>query len=259
MTSSKLGNCFGCLKLLMIAIAAVLLAPTLASASVTSSIDVMLHSGDDWGTWSVEVPGSSEPYSWQLTSPVDISSAVTPGLLLGTIDSMNLSADPDPFVTLGFAVTAGAAPTVFSITSASVPIIPINNGLAFASAGITATEGGDDLDGATVAGLFPGVKAYEARYNFGGGIFADLVSPVVTPPGGGSTTLSERFPVPIGSRIVIPGVVNEIQSQFNFTLSAFDLASGTSRFDIIVPEPSSLVLGLCGLVGVVMIARRRRG
>ena len=176
---------------------------------------------------------------------------------MGTIDGLTVSGDTDPFVLLGFVFTAGPGPTAISI-STGFPIAPITNGLAFASAAITATEGGALLDGATVTGAFSGVKAYEASYNLGTGIFADLVSPVVTVPGGGSNTLSERFPVPIGSRTLVPGLVTDIQSTFSFTLSAFDQASGTSRFDIIVPEPSSIALAMCGLVGVVICVRRRR-
>jgi hypothetical protein len=247
-------------KILALGIAACLLAPGSASADLatSTSIDVSVHSGSDWGTWSMTIPSPSGPFNWQLSSPLDIYSTTNPGLLLGTIDTMTLAGDSDPFVTLGFNVSAGAAPTVFSINSAVIGFAPIVNGLAFASASINATEGGALLDGATVSGLFAGTKSYEARYNGGTGIFADLVSPVVTAPGAGSSGVSERSPVPIGSRTVIAGAVGDIESQFNFTLSAFDLAAGTSRFDIIVPEPSSIVLAIGGLVAVVVCARRRR-
>jgi hypothetical protein len=233
----------------------------MASATVIgTSIDVTAHSGSDWGTVTVPLPAPdpSGAINWQTTTPLDIYSSTNPTTLLGTIDSMSLAADTDPFVNLGFAVTAGPVPTAFLISS-GLPILPINNGLAFASAGITATEGGALLDGANVTGAFAGgTKAYEATYNLGGGIFADLVSPVVVPPGGGSNTLSERFPVPIGSRNVIPGSVFQIQSTFSFTLSAFDQASGTSRFDIIVPEPSSVVLAAGALAAVAVYGFRRR-
>jgi hypothetical protein len=256
--SIQIGSRSSALRILALALAALALVPSAVIATTAgTSIDVTVHSGSDWGTWSMPLPAPSSPFSWSLSSPLDIYSSTNPELLLGTVDSLTLSGDSDPFVLLGFAFTAGPGPTAFSL-STGVPILPITNGLAFASAAITATEGGVLLDGASVTGAFPGTKAYEASYNLGGGVFADLVSPVVVPPGGGSNTLSERFPVPIGSRTVIPGSVFEIRSTFNFTLSAFDQASGTSRFDIIVPEPSSVVLAAGALAAVAVYGFRRR-
>ena len=242
------------------AIATIAFLPAVASAAVaTSSVNVTVQSGDNIGNFFALLPppDTSGGISYQLTGPVNIFSVQNSELLLGTLNGLTVNGDIDPFVTLGFVMTAGAAPIAVSI-STGFPIVPIAGGLAFASAGVTATEGGDALDGASVTGLFPGPKAYEASYNLGTGVFADLVSPVVTVPEGGSNTLSERFPVPIGSRTVIPGLVSDIQATFNFTLTAFDQASGTSRFDIIVPEPSSIVLAMCGLVGVLFCARRHR-
>ena len=100
--------------------------------------------------------------------------------------------------------------------------------------------------------MFPGIKAYQAQYNSGPSIFANLVSPVNAPTDT-SNTGSDRFPA--AGRVPISGIVNSIQSQFSFQLTANDSASGTSSFNLtggtIVPEPSSLVLALLGGLGLL--------
>jgi hypothetical protein len=244
--------------LFAVAIAAVSLAPISAFAvAIGPQVGVTAQAGDDSGTWSMTLPPiTSDGYNWALSAPVSIFSSTHPGMLLGTIEGINITADIDPFVTFGFLVTAGAVDTNFTLSSPVVGFATISNGLAFASAAITATEGGPDLDGATVTGLFPGTKAYQAQYNAVSGIFGNLVSPVVTAPGGGSNSGNERLP-PVSGRLLIPGSVSDIESQFKFTLTALDSASGTSRFDI-VPEPSSIVLVLSGAVAVFFGIRRRR-
>ncbi len=210
-------------------------------------------------TWSTEWVPNGDTYSWSLPDPVDLYSSTQPGLLLATIGGLSISLETDPFVALGFNVTAGAAPANFTISSAVVPVAPpINNGLAFATAGITLTES-SPYDGASLTGLFPGSKTYEAQYNGASSVFADLVPSLSVPPLGLTGTATEKYPLGVGTRTVIPGLVTDMQSQFKFTLSALDQASGTSIFDIIVPEPSSIGLAMFGLVGALWhVARRRR-
>jgi hypothetical protein len=73
---------------------------------------------------------------------------------------------------------------------------------------------------------------------------------------GCSTTASDNSALP--QLPAGPGVANTIGIQLRFTLSAFDQAAITSRFEIInavVPEPASLTLLGAGLV--VLLARRR--
>jgi hypothetical protein len=53
----------------------------------------------------------------------------------------------------------------------------------------------------------------------------------------------------------IAGLVTDIQAEYQFTLSANDSASGTSRFEV-VPEPVAMHLALLGIVGL-LLARRR--
>jgi hypothetical protein len=224
----------------------------------TAVLSMQFEADGHTASWSTQWDITSDTATWVLPAPLNVYSSTNSELLLATVNSVSLSYDTDPFVSLGFNVVSGGAPTNFSISSAVVPLAPpITNGLAFATAGVTVTEN-PPFDGASLTGLFAGSKAYEARYNAGGSIFADLVSPVVVVPFGITGTGTEKFPPGIGTTVVIPGVVTDIESQFRFTLSANDQASGTSIFNI-VPEPSSVVLAACGLIGLVWhVARRRR-
>jgi hypothetical protein len=134
-----------------------------------------------------------------------------------------------------------------------VAFAPILNPQAVASAqlGVTDTNG----NGVTANGTFAGgTKAFEARYN-GPTVFADLVTTPVAAGAFGSNGANEAFPL-VGTT-PIAGLVSSIQVEFNFTLTASDLASGTGVFTVI-PEPSSVVLAVLGGVGVVLWVRRRR-
>jgi hypothetical protein len=169
--------------------------------------------------------------------------------VIGTIRGLDIELNGDPGVSLGFFVTANAAPTHITVRSSLVTFGALVNPQAFASAGVTVTD--NDEDGASVAGLFPGTLAYEAMYN-GSSVFANLVSPVVA-PANSSATVSDRFPA-VGFS-TIAGAVSSIQTQFDFMLSANDSASGTSRFNVVVPEPAGIVLGLLGGAAALMVAR----
>ena len=245
------------LSVVVAAVAVLVLSPVAAQALPVGSvaaIDIQVQSGAQTGNWSTSWAYTGDTFEWQLPAPLTIYDENEAPL--ATIDYLSMSGDKDPFVTLGFAVAAGAAPTAFTITSATIGFAPIVSGLAFASAAVTLTDGSPLIDGATMTGAFPGAHIYQAQYNGITGVFADLVPSLVAPPGGVSFSGVDRLPA-VG-RIPIPGAVVDIESQFKFTLSPFDLASGTSRFDIIVPEPSSVVLALVGAVGLAWQVRRRR-
>lgn len=229
-------------------LATLLVAQTARAEFVGNLIQVNVTSGALSGSWSLNVPGASDPFDWYLDSPVEIYSTEEPGTLLATIDGLNLGLDGDPQVMLNFAVTAGAANTNFAITSALVGFSPLVNPPSFATAGITVTD--NNSNGGSATGAFPGVKSYEARYN-GGSVFANLVSTVAAPSDGTNTGSQNLGTIPI------PGAVSSIQSEFRFLLTARDSASGTSRFNVIVPEPSTILLGTLGIVGL-LVARRRR-
>jgi hypothetical protein len=195
----------------------------------------------------VFVPGSAIDgvWNWQLAA----QDGPTDGTL-GRIDNLAVSIDTDPAVSLNFAVVAGLGDTTFTINSAAVNFPAIWHPLGYATAGITVTD--NDGNGATVTGLYDGGKAYEARYN-GATAWAHLVSTTNTIP---NTTLTTSERKPGTSRLMIADTLTSIESSFKFKLSAEDSASGTSRFDVIVPEPVTALLLIGGLP--LMVRRRSR-
>jgi uncharacterized protein (TIGR03382 family) len=148
---------------------------------------------------------------------------------------------------------AGAMDTEFTITSALLSFgTPIDPASGRATAAVTVT----DLlgNGAQLTGLGPGGGAYVAGYNGlvpGGSTFAELI-PSLAAPAFSSNAVDSDFPGG-GAFAAIAGGVNDMSAQFNFTLSANDLASGTSNFEIIPAPATMALLGVGALLG-----RRRR-
>lgn len=233
-------------------VVAMLALPQQAKAEFLGNlVQIDVSAGDYSGSWVLPGPTTDDPFSYDLSGPLNIYSSQNSEVLLGTLESLNLRLDGDPQVILNFAFTAGGANTVFSVSSALVAFGAINNPDSFATAGITVTD--NDSNGGSATGLFAGAKSYEASYN-AGSIFADLVSPVVAPVDD-SGIGSERYP--LAGTVQIPGAVTSIKGSFNFLLTANDSASGTSRFNV-VPEPSSVILALMAATGLYWAARRRK-
>jgi hypothetical protein len=194
--------------------------------------------------------------SYEWTLPQSIMMTNQSGVVIAELQTASVFCHEDPDVSLNFNVLAGSIMTTFTITSAQVSFASLAaaEGRASASLSVTDLTG----DGANVSPLGqPGV--YLSQYNGvvpGGTTFHDLLTAgVSTALPGGSQTTSEDFPgggafAPIG----VP--VTDINSRFRFSLSAGDLASGTSIFRVqAIPTPGALaLLGLGGLA-----AGRRRG
>ena len=191
--------------------------------------------------------------SFQLPGPVSIMGTDNPSVALGTIQGLTVGLDGDPCVALSFNVTSGASATTFTISSATVSFSAIHNPLAYASAAVTVTD--NDSDGATLTGQLDGNNAYEAIYNTTQ-MWASLLEVPIVAGADDSVTGKGRQPTVAPNRQTIFADVTSIQSKFSFTLSANDQASGTSRFDIIVPEPATLCLLALG--GLALLRRRRR-
>lgn len=162
----------------------------------------------------------------------------------------------DPIVNLNFSVAAGNSTTTFMIGSALLTFPTINSASGRASAAFTVT----DLlgDGATLTGLtgLTNNSGYTSAVNgvagpvMVGARFTDLLSvPILAAPLN-SATDSEQSPG--AGYTPIAGSVSSISSWIKFSLTANDLASGTTFFEV-VPEPASLVLLA---LGGLLIRRR---
>ena len=173
---------------------------------------------------------------------------------IGVIRWLSTEYVADPIVNLNFAVTAGGLPTLFTITSGLLGFAPIV-GEARATAAMTLTESDEVGVASTTGAYLGGTASYQANLNGAipaGFPFAFLVRNLASTPTTSDST-SEAFPL-VGFTPV--GVVFSMQSQFSFTLSPFDQASGTSSFVVReIPAPSAAAL--MGL-GALALGRRRR-
>ena len=224
-----------------------------AAGDYIAYITVEARSGDQAATqvWAFPATsGGQSQFVWSLDQPLILGGA---NGILGTVEGLTIRMDGDPGVSLGFQVTAGGLPTDFTVTSSTVAFTPINGVLAYCSAGVTVTD--VDSNGATLGGLFAGNKIYQAQYNAGPLVWASLLDNVLCPV---DQTAVSGARLPGLGRQVFATTVSSIQSQFKFSLTANDMASGTSRFDVIpIPEPATLTLLLLG-GGLAAFIRRRR-
>ena len=169
-------------------------------------------------------------------------------ILDGFIKDLKLSGKADPEIGAEFGVRAGSSATTFSITSGLETFAALTNPTAYASAGVSLTDRAPA--GATITGLYAGGKMNQAMYN-GTTAWANLVSTFSVT---GNTLTNDESQGTPGSPIVINDTLTSIESNFYFTLSARDSASGTSDFTVI-PEPATIAL--LGL-GVLAMLRKRR-
>lgn len=183
----------------------------------------------------------SQQWTWQLVGMVDLLGPG--GEFIGQLRTANLLYSADPNVALAFSVASGVVPTSFTISSGLLSFPLISPAQAATSAALTLT---DVLgDGATLAGNLASGNSYQAVYN-GSTVFAELLPGLSVT--GGSTSANANVPLtPIAP-------ASSMNAQFTFTMSASDLASGTSNF-VIIPEPQALALLL---LGAVTAAARRR-
>ena len=217
----------------------------------TAAVTVQASNGQKSCQMSWEFPENlviTDTYVWSLPSAETLYSGSEP---LATLTSLHLQISADPQVQLNFALSNPSnTNTNFTIMSAGVFFGPMVNPDAFATAAITVTDGNGD--GVNLTGLYSGTKAYEARYNMPNVVWANLVDPVSAGPDDSDIGKGRR---PASGWEVIPATVSSVQSEFRFTLSGGDQASGTSKFEVI-PEPATFALLICG--GWALARRRRK-
>ena len=225
-----------------------------ASADMISiEIEAMSAGEASKFVWTVpEVLDAGGRMTWSLPGPLVLMGSTG---VIGTVDAMTVGFDADPGVSLSFALTAGASDTTFTSSSSIVSFSPIAGPTAYASAGTTVTD--TNSNGASLTGLYAGGKAYKFMYNSPSVDWAYLVN---SSAAGADMTSVTNDRMPATGRVVIPASIFQIQSQYHFTVSAFDQVSGTSYFYIgePVPEPGTMMLmGTAALMMTGVVIRRR--
>lgn len=208
---------------------------TTAGADIRGSAYTMTAtSSAGTASYSIPAPEAADYYwNWATTARIEMRDQ-TSGNLIAVLNPNNEGCSvnyvEDPVIGVGFAVQAGALPTIFTISSGTLvfPAIPASEGRA--SAAYTATD--FNGDGATLA-PFLGAKSYHAVYN-GATTFADLIGPFAAGVFS-SSSLSESNPAGPGF-LPIGTAVSSMKVDIDFVLSPFDLASGTTIF-VIQPRP----------------------
>jgi len=227
--------------------------PVLASGILTTGtvVTVRATAGANSGQFSYFLPANTPvagEYQWQTLS-VNITST-SGSVLLGTVNSLQVIYDADPAVTLNFDITSANQTTTFDIVSDTLSFASLTNPDAFASASATLVDANNSAY-AKLTAKFPtewGVNsAFQARYN-GTTAWADLITNMTLTNAGASMLAEEGRPEPPPStaRETILASVNNIQCEWNFSLTANDRAYGTGTFDL-VPEPATALLLLLGI------------
>lgn len=188
---------------------------------------------------------------WRYVLPDPVEMRDGDGDLIARIDALRGDLFTNPHVVMSFAVTGGAIDTLFTISSGVETLGPVPGGVALGggSAGITFGDS-NGVGGVTVTGAYAGGDVHRMIIN-ADGTPADLTTiitgPFFIPHGTGSA--SENVPG------VAPGVtVTSISSEFKFTVSAGDSATGTSSFTVIPTPGAAALLGL----GVAAFGLRRK-
>jgi hypothetical protein len=207
----------------------------------------------EWGDYNEE----TGVWSWEMPAYLEFWDDF---VYLGTMTEFTVNIHEDPEVNLNFAVQSGSEDTDFHIASALLSFDPITEPEGRASATFTMTD--FDGSGATLTGIGDpdGVGGgYLAQYNgwagdpFNGPQGTTFAEGITSMSAGAYQTDVENLNVPESGWLPIDETVYDMSSLISFTLTANDLASGTSHYEI-VPEPGALMMLAVG--GLALLRRR---
>lgn len=231
---------------------------SVASADITEEVLTLRATNADGKIGAIEINladgwfDSDGTYHWQQGDPMDV--AADDGTYLGTLSDSAITIFEDPIISLNFNVQASNQNTIFQIDSGILSFAQIVNPVGAASAGVTVTD--VNGDGATLSVEGGANSMYLASFDQGlgsAGDFASLLTNTVTAGAFQSASASDEFPGN-GGMIPLGQPIENMLAEWKFTVSPFDLASGTSTF-VVVPAPVGL--GLLGVAGLAAIRRRR--
>lgn len=241
----------------MLAAAGGLLMASAAQAAFIVRVEVTAHTLSGSDSWIQDFGViNDDTYHWEWgvadgenASPFTFANGAT-------LHGFSIDLQADPVVNANFNVAAGVMNTTFTVNSAVVAFTPIHNAIGRASAfiGVTDSATFGDVGQIALTGLQPGDTAYSARFNGNASTFANLIDGAALNVAPGSSTAftgaSSSFP----GYDLLGATVSDIQSQFHFTLSRFDRATGTSTFEVIPAPGAAALLAL----GAFAAGRRRR-
>lgn len=241
---------------MLMAAAGLAAAATTAHASFTVVVTVEVTDGAD--SWSQQFNFEANPevhgtaYANVLGSLDNTQSVLWQAGNGATIHGLGIDLFADPSVSSNFNVSSGSSNSTFTIHSAIVnhPGFPSDLGRTEAIVSLTNIPFPGTSSDVTMTGLHGG-NAFRAFYN-GATIFgAGDILPGGTNAGTQLYTAASSAP---GVYLPLGGIATSIESEFKFSLSPRDQASGSSLFEVI-PSPSSA--GLIVLAGLVATRRRR--
>lgn len=223
-----------------------------ANAAIVGVVNVEADTGGESYAADILItngPGKdTEKFNWTLPEPVEIRDGQ--GNLILTVDNLDVMLDADPVVTANFAVTAGNFPANVNISTGTAVFAALSNPDAKAGASISFTD--NSVPGNGVSGGLTGGNTgmFIATYN-GSSTYAELLGAMSTT--GFNTGMSSDT----GPFATLNASVTSIEASFEFSLTANDSAAGNGRFEVLIPEPSSIALCSLALAGLAMVRRRK--